>query len=37
VLTAKGCDVAYSEYAGGHDYVCWRSSLAEGLLELART
>jgi enterochelin esterase-like enzyme len=35
VLTAKGCDVAYSEYAGGHDYVCWRGSLADGLLATA--
>jgi enterochelin esterase-like enzyme len=35
VLTAKGCDVAYSEYAGGHDYVCWRGSLSDGLLETA--
>ena len=35
VLEAKGYDVAYSEYAGGHDYVCWRGSLADGLLGLA--
>jgi enterochelin esterase-like enzyme len=32
VLAAKGYDVVYSEYAGGHDYVCWRGSLADGLL-----
>lgn len=31
VLEAKGYDVAYSEYNGGHDYTCWRGSLADGL------
>jgi enterochelin esterase-like enzyme len=35
-LRAKGYDVAYSEYSGGHDYVCWRGSLADGLIALAR-
>ena len=35
VLTAKGCDVTYSEYAGGHDYVCWRGSLADALIDVA--
>jgi enterochelin esterase-like enzyme len=32
VLLAKGYDVDYSEYAGGHDYVCWRGSLADALV-----
>jgi enterochelin esterase-like enzyme len=32
VLRAKGCEVVYSEYAGGHDYVCWRGSFADALL-----
>jgi enterochelin esterase-like enzyme len=36
VLTAKGYDVEYSEYAGGHDYVCWRGSLADGVLACAK-
>jgi enterochelin esterase family protein len=39
VLEAKGYEVAYSEYNGGHDYICWRGSLADGLVWLtgART
>jgi enterochelin esterase-like enzyme len=32
VLTTKGCEVVYSEYAGGHDYVCWRGSFADALI-----
>lgn len=35
VLTAKGYNVAYREYAGGHDYVVWRGALADALIELA--
>jgi enterochelin esterase-like enzyme len=35
VLLAKGYRVGYHEYAGGHDYVSWRGSLADGLIELA--
>jgi enterochelin esterase-like enzyme len=35
VLRAKGCGVTYSEYAGGHDYVCWRGSLADALIAVA--
>ncbi len=34
VLEAKGYGVAYSEYNGGHDYTCWRGSLADGLIWL---
>jgi enterochelin esterase-like enzyme len=35
VLRAKGYQVvAYSEYNGGHDYCCWRGSLADGLIAL---
>jgi enterochelin esterase family protein len=34
VLRAKGCEVHYTEVAGGHDYVWWRATLADGLLAL---
>ena len=34
VLTLKGYEVHYSEFNGGHDYICWRGSLADGLLRL---
>jgi enterochelin esterase family protein len=35
VLLAKGYDVSYHEYSGGHDYCSWRGSLADGLIALA--
>lgn len=35
LLLAKGYSVTYSEYTGGHDYACWRGSLADGLMSLA--
>jgi enterochelin esterase family protein len=31
VLQAKGYDVRYSEYNGGHDQVCWRGTFGDGL------
>ena len=34
VLRLKGYEVHYTEFSGGHDYVCWRGSLADGLLKL---
>jgi enterochelin esterase family protein len=34
VLTAKGYDVIYSEFTGGHDYLSWRGSLADAFMAL---
>jgi enterochelin esterase family protein len=34
VLLLKGYEVSYAEFSGGHDYLCWRGSLADGLLSL---
>lgn len=34
VLVLKGYEVDYTEFNGGHDYICWRGSLADGLLRL---
>ncbi|MFI1805601.1 enterochelin esterase [Streptomyces californicus] len=34
VLLARGYDVRYGEFNGGHDYACWRGGLADGLVEL---
>ncbi|WP_185027530.1 enterochelin esterase [Streptomyces candidus] len=36
-LARKGYDdAAYREYNGGHDYLCWRTELADGLVELLK-
>lgn len=35
-LDAKGYEVAHHEYNGGHDYLCWREDLAQGLVALLR-
>jgi enterochelin esterase family protein len=35
-LRDRGYDVAYSEFDGGHEYVNWAASLADGLIALAR-
>jgi enterochelin esterase-like enzyme len=34
VLKAKEYELHYVEYSGGHDYLCWRGSLATGLMML---
>ena len=34
VLLAKGYDVHFQEFAGGHDYLSWRGTLADGLIAL---
>ena len=34
VLEAKGHAVTYREFTGGHDFVVWRNSVADGLLAL---
>jgi enterochelin esterase family protein len=34
VLEAKGYAVAYSEFNGRHDAVCWRGGLSQGLIAL---
>ena len=34
VLRAKGYEVHFQEFAGGHDYLCWRGTLADGLIAL---
>ena len=37
ILQAKDYPVHYAEYSGGHDYNCWKGTLADGLLALVGT
>ena len=35
VALARGYEIHYQEFAGGHNYINWRGSLADGLIYLA--
>lgn len=34
VLLAKGYEVHYQQFVGGHDYLSWRGTFADGLIDL---
>ena len=34
VLEAKGYSHRYVEFNGGHEFICWRDTFAEGLMAL---
>ena len=37
VLLAKGYEVHYQQFVGGHDYLGWRGTFADGLMDLIGT
>jgi enterochelin esterase-like enzyme len=37
VLLAKGYAVHYQQFVGGHDYLSWRGTFADGLMDLIGT
>ena len=37
LLRARGFEVHYREFAGGHDFLTWPETLAEGLIALTRS
>jgi enterochelin esterase-like enzyme len=37
VLLAKGYEVHYQQFVGGHDYLSWRGTFADGLIDLIGT
>jgi enterochelin esterase family protein len=34
VLENVGYPIHYAEFSGGHDYIAWQDTLAEGLISL---
>jgi enterochelin esterase family protein len=34
VLLAKGYEVHYQQFVGGHDYLGWRGTFVDGLMDL---
>ena len=34
ILMIKGYDVDYREFKGGHNYVNWRGTMADGIISL---
>jgi enterochelin esterase-like enzyme len=34
VLVAKGYEISFREFPGGHDYLWWRETIADGLITL---
>lgn len=36
VLRAKGYDVTYTEFSGGHHFVSWRGTFSDGLIAVTR-
>jgi enterochelin esterase-like enzyme len=37
VLLARGYEVHYQQFVGGHDYLSWRGTFADGLMDLIGT
>lgn len=37
VLLAKGYEIHYQQFVGGHDYLSWRGTFADGLIDLIGT
>jgi enterochelin esterase-like enzyme len=37
VLIAKGYEVHWHQFNGGHDYICWRQTLGDALITLLST
>jgi enterochelin esterase family protein len=37
VLLTKGYEVYYQQFVGGHDYLSWRGTFADGLMDLIGT
>jgi enterochelin esterase-like enzyme len=35
VLVERGYELHYAEFVGGHDYLCWQGTFADGLRALA--